>query len=794
VKTTNAAASIAGLFHNAVTRSVARRQGIRIFIFLLAIISGVVPAAIEAAALPVFAPRELVLQLDAGGVGVFLVGAADFTGDGLIDVVLARATFQSATVHPLVILANDGTGHFVDATATVFVGPPPVVQHPREMVIADFNGDGRPDIFIADHGQDVSPFPGFQNQLALSTPDGRLINATANLPQQFDYTHSVAVGDIDGDGDLDLYIGNLGNNGGGPQLWLNDGTGHFTVGTGRLPSLNQNCTTVSPLCHRYTTALFVDVDGDGDLDLVLGGEQHTESSVLLNDGTGRFTFHPKVAAVPAKPFSAESQAIAVDIQSTDLNGDGFADLVIAYTKNVPFYQGRWIQILINNGDGTFRDETATRLPQTDNNDDWIKFLEFRDLNGDGYLDLASRCVEGTSRSAPFYLNDGNGVFTPLPPGFGNITNNLYVFLDADGDGGRDIFNTSPSSSIERHFIVRDTSPVIAPATPTDVLLANKGRLTWSYVWGATSYEVWRSTSPGSAGTLIGTTRLTTFDDASAPQGATMYYSIRAVNGAGASANSSQVPLAKALVAAVLPSSRSVQVGHPASAFGTLINIGPTTLRNCRPAPAGISAPFTYQTTDPATNGLTGTPNTPVDIPAISAQSFVFAITPTDATPPTDVAMSFRCDDVLPAPVERGLNTLLLSASATPVPDIVALGATLSNDGIVNIPGTNGTGAFAVATVNVGASGSITASADTGSASLPVNISLCQTDPATGQCISAIGPTVTTTINANATPTFGIFVQGNGTVPFDPAANRIFVRFKDSGDVTRGSTSVAVRTQ
>ena len=70
----------------------------------------------------------------------------------------------------------------------------------------------------------------------------------------------------------------------------------------------------------------------------------------------------------------------------------------------------------------------------------------------------------------------------------------------------------------------------------------------------------------------------------------------------------------------------------------------------------------------------------------------------------------------------------------------------------------------------------------------------QTNPPTGQCISTIGPTVTTQINANATPTFGIFVQSNGNVPFDPAGNRIFVRFKDGGGVTRGSTSVAVRTQ
>ena len=53
---------------------------------------------------------------------------------------------------------------------------------------------------------------------------------------------------------------------------------------------------------------------------------------------------------------------------------------------------------------------------------------------------------------------------------------------------------------------------------------------------------------------------------------------------------------------------------------------------------------------------------------------------------------------------------------------------------------------------------------------------------------------TTNIAANATPTFAIFVRGSGNVLFDPARNRIFVRFKDGGGVTRGATSVAVRTQ
>lgn len=250
----------------------------------------------------------------------------------------------------------------------------------------------------------------------------------------------------------------------------------------------------------------------------------------------------------------------------------------------------------------------------------------------------------------------------------------------------------------------------------------------------------------------------------------------------------------AIVAAVLPSSRSVQVGVTATAFATIINTGSVTATDCGPSLlTSLPATFTYQTTDSATNQVTGSPNTPTNIAGGAAQSYVFGLTPSAPVASTDVQFNFDCANTESAPISTGLNTLLLSVSSTPVPDIVALAATLSSDGIVNIPGANGLAAFSVATVNVGASGSITASADTGSALLPVNISLCQTDPANGQCISGIGADVTATINANATPTFAIFVTASGNISFDPAANRIFVRFS-SGGVTRGSTSVAVRTQ
>jgi hypothetical protein len=251
----------------------------------------------------------------------------------------------------------------------------------------------------------------------------------------------------------------------------------------------------------------------------------------------------------------------------------------------------------------------------------------------------------------------------------------------------------------------------------------------------------------------------------------------------------------ALVAAVLPSSRSVQVGTPATAFVTIINTAHTTASGCRLSPTtSLPATFAFQTTNSTTNQVTGPPHTAVDIPAGTAQSFVFAVTPSAPFTPTDVALSFVCVNTDTAPSITGLNTLLLAASGTPAPDIVALAATLTNNGITNIPGLMGTGVFSVATVNVGAGGTITATADTGGVNLPLTLTLCETNPATGMCLALPAQSVTTQINANATPTFGIFVMGNNTVPFDPAHNRLFVRFRDAARVTRGATSVAVQTQ
>jgi hypothetical protein len=250
-----------------------------------------------------------------------------------------------------------------------------------------------------------------------------------------------------------------------------------------------------------------------------------------------------------------------------------------------------------------------------------------------------------------------------------------------------------------------------------------------------------------------------------------------------------------IVAAVLPAGRSVQVGGIATAFATMINSGSATATGCQIAlPPGLAADFYYQATDPTTNApIPGSRNVPVNIAPGQSQSFLIALSPQSAFAAQDVRLRFNCANASDAPVFPGLNTLLLSSSSTPGPDIVALAATVNGDGIVYVPGSTGTGFFAVATVNLGTSATITASANTGTGTLPVGLTICQTNPSTGSCLAPPSASVTTAIDAGATPTFAVFAAGSGAIAFDPAGNRIFVTFRDPDGAVKGATSVAVRT-
>ena len=249
-----------------------------------------------------------------------------------------------------------------------------------------------------------------------------------------------------------------------------------------------------------------------------------------------------------------------------------------------------------------------------------------------------------------------------------------------------------------------------------------------------------------------------------------------------------------LVAAVLPSSRSVQVGATATAFATVINPRPEMACGVGIAlPAGVGA-FAYRQTDCTSNVVVGAENTPVNIAPGGRACYVIALTPGGPFAPAELGFNYSGANAAPVAELNGINTLLFSASTDPVPDMIAIAATIQGDGIVHVPAATRIGAFAVATSNVGVGARIVVSANTAGAPLPLSIALCESNPATSQCISPLGPTVTTDVPAGGTPTFAIFVTATAPIAFEPGTRRIFVVFADEGGVVRGRTSVAVEAQ
>jgi hypothetical protein len=186
-------------------------------------------------------------------------------------------------------------------------------------------------------------------------------------------------------------------------------------------------------------------------------------------------------------------------------------------------------------------------------------------------------------------------------------------------------------------------------------------------------------------------------------------------------------------------------------------------------------------------------NEVVSIPPGGIQNFVLGVRPSQTTVfPQDIPLIFRCSNVQKVATTYGTNTVMLAASVSPTPDMIALAATVTNDGVVNIPGPTGTGVFAASVINVGAAGTITARVDDNLRGLAVSMQICRTNPSTGACLAPPGTSVTSTFAANEAGTYTVFATGTGNVPFDPARNRLFLRLTESS-VLRGATSVAVRT-
>ncbi|WP_312517811.1 VCBS repeat-containing protein [Massilia sp.] len=304
-------------------------------------------------------------------------------------------TCNKTTLHAVEITSagsvTDGTALLAQTTTGV---------HTRAMVVADFNGDSHDDLFVANHGCD-DPSKNMQNETNnLFLSSGHQItdasSEVSGLPPAF--THSVAAAATGYSQDVDVLVGVMG--GDGPYILRGDGAGHFTKDTSSLASLGE-----------YASAKFVDVNGDSMADLVVGYDQSgaTAGAVLLNDGKGYF----KGPAIPLPVgVMGANNTIIVGIESTDVNGDGKADLILSSSQNAPTYYGNGrLQVLIGDGDGTFTDKTSAYLP-VNNNRAWTQAVHVVDLDSDGKLDLLLQTENPQVNDVIAYKNNGTN-FTPI---------------------------------------------------------------------------------------------------------------------------------------------------------------------------------------------------------------------------------------------------------------------------------------------------------------------------------------------------------------------------------------------
>ncbi len=246
---------------------------------------------------------------------------------------------------------------------------------------------------------------------------------------------------------------------------------------------------------------------------------------------------------------------------------------------------------------------------------------------------------------------------------------------------------------------------------------------------------------------------------------------------------------KTLASAVLPGSRSVQVGDMATVFASVINATTEDASGCTIAPmTPVDASFAYQTTD-AANAPVGQADTPFAIAPGAAQNLVLTFEAEDDFSPTEVFLEFRCSGGPAASSIQGVNTLLLSAENSPVADVIGLTTVVDL-----VADTESVALFAVGSANVGSIDEISVTVDDAGAGLPVDLLLCETDSATGVCLDGPSESVILSYDAATTRSFAVFATATGVIENDPAGNRVFVRFRDAGGTIRGATSTAIRTQ
>ena len=351
---------------------------------------------------------------------------ADFDGNGEIDVIAGHATMMQYG------------GRLLDTTSTS--DPQSNLRSWVDVVVGDFDGDGDIDAAGCTRGGGGSN-GGSWPALALNDGTGVFTSAPFPSPTNYDAVRRVECADFDNDGDLDLIycgIAAFGQISEPTRLYLNNGSAVFTeVTTSNLPSPQ---TPSEAIAHG-------DIDGDGDIDLVLA--RIGSNLVYLNDGTATFVD----ASATALPFTANASN---SVKLVDVDGDGDLDLFVGN-------DGQDL-LLQNDGTGHFVDVTASHLPA---GLEWTRDAQFVDIDSDGDLDaLLSTWAQVTAQGQFVLENDGAGHFVDVTTQSLFPTSNptvSMVLVDLDSDGDADLIR------LENSWVEPHVTGSGGPGTPPPVV-------------------------------------------------------------------------------------------------------------------------------------------------------------------------------------------------------------------------------------------------------------------------------------------------------------------------------------
>jgi hypothetical protein len=306
------------------------------------------------------------------------VALADLNKDGRLDLIVTSEEARSIDV----MFGEKADVPFRAATAQTIKLP----ESPGEIVVGDVNGDGRLDLAVDHHDSyNVTLLLGNANGSFALAPNSPIVMKQGQHP----HTHGLGIGDLNGDGKLDLATVNNADN--DISVAFGDGRGGFTIAP-RSPF------AVGPSPYPLTVG---DINNDGRLDIVANASatgparaQQLATSraltLLINDGQGGF----RRSDVPLRTGQPWSTAIG------DVNVDGKPDLIATH------HDQSKLTVLLGDGAGSFREVAGSPIEMGQN----VWRIDFADVNRDRRSDVIAAGGDGVR----VMLGDGTGNFTPAP--------------------------------------------------------------------------------------------------------------------------------------------------------------------------------------------------------------------------------------------------------------------------------------------------------------------------------------------------------------------------------------------